>query len=340
MERDLDRLKATIDPEYSEGGQDLGMDMIAFTSKPAVKIRGMAFNSQEKFLAFSDSVKMRIAAPALIPMDIYRNDEFGEYYVQFTKEEIEKIYVKFMSSLNNGDKNKFNIEHDNKTKVPAFVLESWLVGEKNLEDRSYSQFGVQVPPGTLFMVAQITDENYYNEIVSNDQIGFSIEGFLGLKLSETKNNEELSSESNNIKMAEQLTLPEGEHEISGKIYVVKDGQVTEIKDKVEMTEEAVEEVVMEEELEEVKEEVIEQEMEINVEPNAELAPNPGQEEIKMAIDENELMAIMQPKLDEIYGVIADLKAYIESEETPQEESTEVKMSAHQTFNEVMNFLNK
>jgi len=340
LERDLDRLKATIDPEYSEGGQDLGMDMIAFTSKPAVKIRGMAFNSQEKFLAFSDSVKMRIAAPALIPMDIYRNDEFGEYYVQFTKEEIEKIYVKFMSGLNNGDKNKFNIEHDNKTTVPAFVLESWLVGEKNLEDRSYSQFGVQVPPGTLFMVAQITDENYYNEIVSNDQIGFSIEGFLGLKLSETKNNEELSSESNNIKMAEQLTLPEGEHEISGKIYVVKDGQVTEIKDKVEMTEEVVEEVVMEEELEEVKEEVIEQEMEINVEPNAELAPNPGQEEIKMAIDENELMAIMQPKLDEIYGVIADLKAYIESEETPQEESTEVKMSAHQTFNEVMNFLNK
>jgi len=288
---------------------------------------------------------MRIAAPALIPMDIYRNDEHGEYYVQFTEEEIEKIYVKFMSGLNNGDKNKFNIEHDNKTKVPAFVLESWLVGKKNLEDRSYSQFGVQVPPGTLFMVAQITDENYYNEIVSNDQIGFSIEGFLGLKLSETKNNEELFSELNNIKMAEQLTLPEGEHEISGKIYVVKDGQVIEIKDKVEMAEEVKEEVTMEEiveeeKLEEVKEEVIEEKMEINVEPNAELAPNPGQEEIKMAIDENELMAIMQPKLDEIYGVIADLKAYMESEETPQEESTEVKMSAHQTFNEVMNFLKK
>lgn len=338
MERDLDRLKITVDPEYSEDGQDLGMDKIAFTSKPAIKVRGMAFNSQEKFLAFSDSVKMRIAAPALIPMDIYRNDEHGEYYVQFTEEEIEKIYVKFMSNLNNGNQNKFNIEHDNKTTVPAFVLESWLVGKKNLEDRSYSQFGVQVPPGTLFMVAQITDENYYNEIVSNDQIGFSIEGFLGLKLSETKNNEELSSVLNNIKMAEQLTLPEGEHEISGKIYVVKDGQVTEIKDKVEMAEEVVsEEVVLEEVIEE---EVIEEKMEINVEPNAELAPNPGQEEIRMAIDETELMAIMQPKLDEIYGVIADLKAYIESEETPQEESTEVKMSAHQTFNEVMNFLNK
>lgn len=338
MERDLDRLKITVDPEYSEDGQDLGMDKIAFTSKPAIKVRGMAFNSQEKFLAFSDSVKMRIAAPALIPMDIYRNDEHGEYYVQFTEEEIEKIYVKFMSNLNNGNQNKFNIEHDNKTTVPAFVLESWLVGKKNLEDRSYSQFGVQVPPGTLFMVAQITDENYYNEIVSNDQIGFSIEGFLGLKLSETKNNEELSSVLNNIKMAEQLTLPEGEHEISGKIYVVKDGQVTEIKDKVEMAEEVVsEEVVM---AEVTEEEVIEEKMEINVEPNAELAPNPGQEEIRMAIDETELMAIMQPKLDEIYGVIADLKAYMESEETPQELSTEVKMSAHQTFNEVMNFLNK
>ncbi len=47
--------------------------MIAFTSSPAIKVRGLAFSSEKKML-FADDVKYRITAPALIPMDIYRRD--------------------------------------------------------------------------------------------------------------------------------------------------------------------------------------------------------------------------------------------------------------------------
>jgi len=35
--------KITIDPEYSDG-EELGIEMIAFTAKPAIKVKGMAFN--------------------------------------------------------------------------------------------------------------------------------------------------------------------------------------------------------------------------------------------------------------------------------------------------------
>ncbi len=103
---------------------------------------------------------MRIVAPAMIPMNIYRNDEGEEYYVQFTEQEIENIYSKFMQDLNN--QNLFNLEHTDK-KVPAYILEAWIV-ENPKEDKSYSSYGIEVPKGTLMLTAQITDKEYYQEL--------------------------------------------------------------------------------------------------------------------------------------------------------------------------------
>jgi hypothetical protein len=226
MKEDLPLYKITIDEEYSEG-EELGIDMIAFTSKPAVMVKGMAFKAVENFF-FKDEPKMRIVAPAMIPMNIYRNDEGEEYYVQFTEQEIENIYSKFMQDLNN--QNLFNLEHTDK-KVPAYILEAWIVDNPK-EDKSYSTYGIEVPKGTLMLTAQITDKEYYQELVNKDQVGFSIEGFLGLKL---------SNQLNKLSMK----LPDGEHLIEGKIYVVKDGEVIEIKEEVpaEMEAEMAEEVL-------------------------------------------------------------------------------------------------
>jgi rRNA maturation endonuclease Nob1 len=309
MDKELPLYKITIEEEYSEG-ENLGIDMIAFTSKPAVMVKGMAFNSAQIF-HFKDEPKMRIVAPAMIPMNIYRNDEGEEYYVQFTEQEIENIYSKFMQDLNN--QNLFNLEHTDK-KVPAYILEAWIV-ENPKEDKAYSSYGIEVPKGTLMLTAQITDKEYYNKLVESDQVGFSIEGFLGLKLSNQINKY-------------NMKLPDGEHLIEGKIYVVKDGEVIEIKEEVpaEMEAElAAEEVVEEEEIEaeevaaaEVKEEV--------------------KEEIAMAVDvetdSEAVLAIVQPVLDamatELMKAIAEVKALIpvqEEVETEEVELSEQKFTA-------------
>jgi hypothetical protein len=300
MKEELPLYKITIDEEYSEG-EELGIDMIAFTSKPAVMVKGMAFKAVENFF-FKDEPKMRIVAPAMIPMNIYRNDEGEEYYVQFTEEEIESIYSKFMQDLNN--QNLFNLEHTEK-KVPAYILEAWIVDNPK-EDKSFSTYGIEVPKGTLMLTAQITDKEYYQELVNKDQIGFSIEGFLGLKL---------SNQLNKFSMK----LPDGEHLIEGKIYVVKDGEIIEIKEEVpteietEMAEEVVEEEIKEEEVEaaEVKEEV--------------------KEEIAMAVepqtDSEAVLAIVQPVLDalatELMKAIAEVKALIPVVEETEEEEVEL-----------------
>ena len=323
MLKDLPIYKITIDPEYSDG-EELGIEQIAFTDAPAIKVKGLAF-SQHKRHFFSDSLKYRVTAPAMIPMEIYRrDDEAGDYYVQFDEQTIEQIYVKFMKDLQN--KNVFNLEHDASQEVPAYILESWIV-ENPKQDKAYTTYGIEVPKGTLMLTAQVTDTDYYNELVKNEKLGFSIEGFLGMKLSKHLNKY-------------TMKLPDGEHRIEDKIYVVKDGEVIEIKEvekeEVEMadektTEEEVvkEEVAMEEVEEEKKEEVKE-----------EMAIDP-------AMDTEAILAIVKPVIEEnvnaVIAMIADLKNQMEELLVKEEEAEDmemakdVKMSAFDKFKAFRSF---
>lgn len=326
MTKDLPIYKITIDDEYSDG-ENLGIEMIAFTNLPAVKVKGMAFGSEQR-LMFADDVKYRITAPAMIPMDIYRRSaEDGEYYVQFTEEVIEQIHTKFMADLRNRD--IFNLEHDTEKKVPAYILETWIV-DNPTKDKAYSTFGIEVPKGTLMVTAQVTDADYYAELVANDQVGFSIEGFLGLKLSEQ------------IKL-NKMMLPDGEHRIEDKIYVVKDGEVVEIKEvEKEPTEEVVEEEMSTEEVA-MEDTTVEEETttEESTTTDEEMAIDP-------ATDAEAIAAIVLPMLEErekaLIAMIADLRNQIEemyAEKTEEEVETQMtQLSLSEKFAKFKQFVNQ
>lgn len=324
MTKDLPIYKITIDDEYSDG-ETLGIEMIAFTNLPAIKVKGMAFGS-DKRLMFTDDVKYRITAPAMIPMDIYRkNDGDGEYYVQFTEEVIEQIHTKFMADLRNRD--IFNLEHDTEKKVPAYILETWIVDNPK-QDKAFSTFGIEVPKGTLMVTAQVTDADYFAELVANDQVGFSIEGFLGLKLSE-------QIKLNNMK------LPDGEHTIEDKIYVIKDGEVVEIKEVEKTpTEEVVEEEMSTEEVA-MEDTTVEETTEESTTTEEEMAIDP-------ATDAEAIAAIVLPMLEEreraIISMIAELRNQIEEmyaekeEEVVDTQMTQLSMS--EKFAKFKQFVNQ
>jgi hypothetical protein len=317
--------KITIDPEYSDG-EDLGIEMIAFTSKPAIKVKGMAFN-QATPMTFKDDIKMRIVAPAMIPMSIYRRDEDGtEYDVLFTEEVIESIHAKFMQNLQNKD--IFNLEHEAEEKVPAYILEAWIV-ENPKKDKAFTTYGIEVPKGTLMLTSQVTDKEYYDNLVESGQVGYSIEGFLGLKLSE-------------LLKLNTMKLPDGEHLIEDKIYVVKDGEVIEIKDKEELAAEepATEEAEQEAEttVDEAAEDVQEEEADAAAE-DVEMAVDP-------TTDAEAVLAIVSPVIEEqvnqLLAIIADLKNQMEEYLAPRDEEIEVeaknqKMSSRELFKEFVKF---
>jgi hypothetical protein len=312
MAKDLPIYKITIDPQYAEDGEDLGIEQIAFTNMPAIKVKGMAFNSEVKVMKYADDLKYRIVAPAMIPMQIYRCDDDGfEYEVEFSVSEIEAIHGKFMQDMRNKD--LFNLEHDQSKTVPAYILESWIVDNPK-QDKAYSTYGIEVPTGTLMVTAQVTDTDYYNKLVENDQVGFSIEGFLGLKL------------SNQLNKYSMNKLPDGEHLIEGKIYVVKGGEVIEIKDV------PLEDVAATEEVEMAETVVEEEEVETETPAEEEMAVDP-------TADAEAILAIVNPVIEEqvnqLLAIIADLKNQFEeamvTETTEEMMSENVALSVHEKF---------
>ena len=322
----LPRYKISINPEDQKGDEKLGMTQIAYTANPAILTKGVYLNKIDQKFIFKDELKLIVAAPALIPnLPIYRSDEeLGEYEVIFDEQTIEQLREDFMSNLNT-NKAQFNIDHDSNIEAPSFILDSWITVDSD-NDPSFTKYGVQVPKGSWFVVSKFRDKEYFiNEIVNKERYAYSIEGFLGLALNNTNKNKQKMTKQK----FERATLEDGttiyvsalevggevmvidengdkvpvfdaEHILSdGTTVVTVDGKITEIKPKEEM----------------VKEENQKMEYQIT-------------DEEKTAII-SEVMQILDPKFEELYKVIAELKTVIEGDvvEDDAEVEMETKLSA-------------
>lgn len=358
--KSIPKFKITIDDEYSEG-EDLGISQIAFTSKPAIITKGFAFSSDEPLKKFfSDDLKYRICAPAMIPMEIYRfSDEDGEYMVEFTVEEIDKIHQKFMSEIKTKD--VFNLEHDSEHSIPAFVLEAWTVSEPST-DKAFTKFGIEVPAGTLMLTTQLTDKEVYSELVNSGRVGYSIEGFLGLKLSEIKQKlaseppfhedckcflvgdnvvsqegvcdycleqtEKLENKQKLNTMENKLDLPAGEYPVGeNKILVVAEDGTFEIKVKEEAPIEEAMSIDVEEEID----------AELAVDPNAPVeAPVEEPVEAPVEVAPTYTKEEVDAKFEEIYKIIGEMKAEDDSEEEIEIPAA-TQLSVHDRFAEFVRF---
>ena len=369
MKNNLPKYKITIDPEYSEDEQDLGISMIAFTSKPAIITKGMAFSEDEtKQLYFSDDLKYRICAPVMVPMEIYRCDSNEEYFVQFTEQEIDTIHQKFMSNLTNRD--IFNLEHNSADVMPAFVLEAWIVDTPET-DKAFQTYGIKVPKGTLMMTTQITDKDVYNNLVKSGQVGYSIEGFLGLKLSDVKppyhenckceevNGEiisepgvcdycleqaqfEINKKNKETKMEEnKLNIPAGEYtDKDGNVFIVaEDGTISKkeaVKEEMACGPKEEKLGLEIDETAEVEDNFGDKTKEEAKIKETELAEGdvveevPTQEPVKEAITYTK--EEVDAKFDELYKLIADLKSEDDVEDIQEEFKTEpTKLSVNERF---------
>lgn len=164
-----------------------GVGMISLVDTPAIGVNWIKLATQEVSLSFkSDIDKQMLYGPFLIPnMLIYRFDEQnGEYYVRFKKEEIEKIASKFNEDLNNRN---INFMHTNEP-VDAFVSQNWLIEGDN--DKSMN-LGFDLPEGTWFGGVKIKDSTFWKDKVKNEEVkGFSVEILADLELS-LKNKEQI-----------------------------------------------------------------------------------------------------------------------------------------------------
>lgn len=158
--------------------ENQGVGMISLVDEPAIGVNWIKL-SKQNFMTFkSDKDKQLLYGPFLIPnMLIYRADDInGEYYVRFSKEQIEKISSKFNEDLNNRN---INFMHTDSA-VDAFVAQNWLI--EGDQDKS-KNFGFDLPEGTWFGSVKIKDEDFWNTKVKGEEVkGFSVEILADLEL--------------------------------------------------------------------------------------------------------------------------------------------------------------
>lgn len=170
-----------------------GVGFISLVDEPAIGVDWIKLSSEAQLSFKADKEKQLLYGPFLIPNKlIYRHDEkMGEYYVRFSKEEIEKIASKFNEDLNNKN---INFQHSDQ-QVQAFVASNWMIeGE---QDKSRNM-GFDLPEGTWFGGVKVKDESFWIDKVKTDEVrGFSVEILADLELA-LKNKEQ--------KMEKQIKL--------------------------------------------------------------------------------------------------------------------------------------
>lgn len=123
------------------------------------------------FKSTSDE-KQIVSGALMIPdMPIYRKDDSGEYYVQFSADSIYNIVRKFFRSQNTSNVNEM---HNPQAKVNGvYMFESFIIDRSRMTPPKGFE---DLPDGSWFGSYKVDNQDVWNEIKNGTFRGFSIEG--------------------------------------------------------------------------------------------------------------------------------------------------------------------
>ena len=161
-------------------GKERGVYGISVVENPAMEGMFIALSEQgpqEVKLAKVDTEKRILMGVALIPdKKIHRNIDGEEFFIQFSKDTIEKAAHLFLS---NGYQNESSLEHQLKLEGMS-IVESWIIEDKD-NDKS-RKHGFDYPEGSWMVSMKVNDQVLWDEFVKKGVIkGFSIDGLFSLK---------------------------------------------------------------------------------------------------------------------------------------------------------------
>ncbi len=333
---------------YFEDYEDKEVRKVGFVPKVTSGLDDKEATTLNAYL--SKDEKMQVVAPLLIPdKDVYRNDSLGQYNMRFSSATISELRDKANTSKLFNKKDLFKDTHQGGV-APAYVIKEWLIEDEN--DPAYTEYGFKaerVPVGTWMVHSQITDKGYWErEIKGNGKHSYSIEALINMSVIE------MSNQINKDKMTEeQIVLPDGEHLIDGKIYIVEGGKVTATKEVTDQQEDVVEDVaekkakedgaeemksdkpkedekpkeeMSEDKKEEPKEEMKsedkpKEEMSYEEKPKEEMAEDEKPEDAEGENSEKSEIESLRKEITELKDMIAEMKA----SEVEKDEPVEVQM---------------
>lgn len=158
-------------------------NFVLFSKENAVSNGLRVFDNISKPLFYfepDDPFERRILTGVIMLADtpIYRNQGGREFYIQYSKETIEKMVMKLLQS---NQHNIFDLNHDGERLKKGAVecLELYFVDRKK---GIYPTFlGDNIPDGSLIGSYKVLDDEIWNQCKNGTFNGFSLEGFFTIE---------------------------------------------------------------------------------------------------------------------------------------------------------------
>ena len=286
-----------------------GVYAVSLVDSPAIEVDWIKLGKVEDFFFSVNKDKQMLFGPLLIPNKlILRKSADGEMFnIMFDAETIQIIADKYNENKIN---DIFNFQHSDKG-VNAVLLQNWITGKN---DKSHD-YGFDLPEGTWFAGVKVKDEEFWMNEVKTDKVkGFSIEVKADVEL--IKMTSIVEDKNKNIKLMDYktkdgLTLRwDGEAAVGSEVFLVlEDGTAVAADNGTYELEDGTKIVIAEGKVGEIiAAEVVEE----------------AAEDMAIAPDTTGLLEVVQPLIEELRGVIAELSSRLdklENVETIEEETT-------------------
>lgn len=161
-------------------GADCGIYTISLVDFPAVESDFMYFQKNDKPMKFSiDNEEQRMVTGVIMRanFNIYRYDpNFGEYYIKYSPETIKIMAEKMMSDHTF---NNINIMHTDGTMVDGVNLVEIFIKDT---DKGINPNGFdEIENGSLFATYKINNSKIWEDIKNGTFRGFSLEGIFDME---------------------------------------------------------------------------------------------------------------------------------------------------------------
>lgn len=172
---------------------------VSVVKNPAVESDFQFFSEQkiEKFVGVEGERRMIYGCALRPDFPIYRNDGEEEYYLEFSKEAIDKIsknYFKMGFQTNWTEAHKDEVEG-------LTITESWIKESMTMDKSVALGLDADLPIGTWFIGCYCENDDIWTKVKEGSYLGFSIEALIGVEEFE-KQVEELNDNNMDIKTDE------------------------------------------------------------------------------------------------------------------------------------------
>lgn len=174
------------------------MFVVSLVDEPAVEVPWQLFEKAKEMFRVENPDKQLITGVVMLAdTPIYRNDPYyGEYYIKYTRETIEKMVQKYFK-----ENNQENVDTDHSFDLidgielqQAFIKDT----EKGISPKGFED----VPDGSLFFTYKVTSDELWEQVKTGSWTGFSLAGWFEIK--EQFNKEEDPEEKEVLQLIEKL----------------------------------------------------------------------------------------------------------------------------------------